>query len=69
MSSNPRGSGLAGEEATIRNVGDRPVLEPAHGKTLLQVLSAMSPLPAGYGFPDVDATLVQPEEFPFRPRR
>ena len=61
----PREFELPGGEATIRKVGDRLILEPVHRKSLLQVLSAMTPLAPGDDFPDVDETLEPLDEAPF----
>lgn len=61
----PRGFELPGAEATIRKVGDRLVLETVHRKSLLQALSAMTPLAMEDDFPDVDETLEPLDEAPF----
>ena len=61
----PRGFELPGAEATIRKVGDRLILEPVHHKSLLQALSAMTPLALEDDFPDVDKTLEPLDEAPF----
>ena len=61
----PRGFELPGGEAAIRKVGDQLSLEPVRCKSLLQVLSAMTPLAPGNNFPDVDETLEPLDEAPF----
>ena len=61
----PRGFELPGAEATIRRVGDRLILAPVHRKSLLQALSAMTPLALEDDFPDVDKTLEPLDEAPF----
>ena len=60
----PREFELPGREATIRKVGERLILEPARRKSLLRVLEAMTPLALGEALPDVDETLVTPDEDP-----
>ena len=60
----PKEFELPGREATIRNVGNRPILEPAHRKSLLQILAAMKPLAPEDEIPDVDEGLVPLDDDP-----
>ena len=60
----PREFEMPGNQAILRKVGHRLILEPARSQSLLAALAAMSPLGPEEGFPDVDGTLPALDEDP-----
>ena len=52
----PREYELPGDEAVIRQEGNRLIIEPVQHRSLLQVIAGWQPLPDD--FPDVDAGLL-----------
>ena len=44
----PRQFELPGEEAIIRQDGDRLIIEPASQRSLLDVLASLEPIPEGF---------------------
>ncbi len=54
----PREFEMPGNEAILRKVGSRLILEPARPKSLLAALATMTPLGPDEEFPDVDEALL-----------
>ena len=53
---------MPGDRVTIHRDGDRLIIEPVRRKTLLEVLAGLEPLGPEDQFPDVDETLLPPED-------
>lgn len=60
----PREFELPGSRAIMRKLGDRLILEPEKRKPLLDVLATLSPLKKEDEFPDIDETLLPPDDDP-----
>ncbi len=56
----PRDFELPGKEAIIRKQGDRLIIEPAHGKSLSELLASWEPLVEN--FPEIQDPPAKPED-------
>ena len=53
---------LAGDRMMIHLDGDRLIIKPVHGESLLEVLAGLEPLGPEDQFPDIDDTLLPVKE-------